>query len=202
VKSTAAQQCDLKDIGAFWWDDFSNMFSNSCGENFRTQRTLGIDSLANTIKKFESDCNAEEIIQIQLEHWTKPELYADTKPFLKAFDGTPVYILSNIDTSYIHAAIQYHDIHVNDILTSEDVRSYKPLPELFLTALKRHHLKADEVIHIGDSLTSDVVGAQNVGIQAIWLNRLNKPIREGIKPDYICSDLNEAGEFLLSSHQS
>ncbi|RCW50361.1 HAD family hydrolase [Paenibacillus prosopidis] len=174
VKSTAAQECALKDIGAFWWNEFSIMFKNSCGESFRTQRTLGIESLANTIRKFESNCDAEEIIQLQLEHWTKPKLYSDTKPFLQAFEGIPVYILSNIDSSYIQAAIKYHDIHVNDILTSEDVRSYKPRPELFLEALKRYRLNTDEVIHIGDSLISDVGGAQNVGIQAIWLNRLNK----------------------------
>lgn len=197
VKSTSAQKCHSKDIGAFWWNEFSTMFRDSYGIIFQTQETLGIKSLENTIRNFESGCDAEEIIQLQLEHWTKPELYADTKPFLQAFEGIPVYILSNIDSSYIQAAIKYHDIHVNDILTSEDVRSYKPRPELFLEALKRYRLNADEVIHIGDSLMSDVGGAQNVGIQAIWLNRLNKPIRDGIKPHYICSDLNEARELLL-----
>jgi FMN phosphatase YigB (HAD superfamily) len=35
-------------------------------------------------------------------------------------------------------------------------------------------LHADEVIHIGDSLSSDVKGASSVGIKAIWLNRFNK----------------------------
>jgi HAD superfamily hydrolase (TIGR01549 family) len=42
-----------------------------------------------------------------------------------------------------------------DILTSEDVKSYKPRPELFLEALRRNNVKPDEVIHIGDSITSD-----------------------------------------------
>ena len=46
--------------------------------------------------------------------------------------------------------------------------------ELFELALNITGLHADEVIHIGDSLSSDVKGASSVGIKAIWLNRFNK----------------------------
>ncbi|WP_311764986.1 HAD family hydrolase [Paenibacillus agricola] len=53
------------------------------------------------------------------------------------------------------------------------------------------------MIHIGDSLTSDVGGALNLGIKVIWLNRLNKPIPEHIQPDYICKNLKEATALLL-----
>ncbi|GGG16838.1 hypothetical protein GCM10010916_37100 [Paenibacillus abyssi] len=60
--------------------------------------------------------------------------------------------------------------------------------------LRRFNLDPTEVIHIGDSIISDVSGAQNAGIRAIWLNRLNKTKPEGITPDYICKDLFEVRE--------
>lgn len=31
---------DKSEISAFWWNDFQNMFINSYGENFETQRAL------------------------------------------------------------------------------------------------------------------------------------------------------------------
>jgi HAD superfamily hydrolase (TIGR01549 family) len=197
IKATTTVNCNINDIGNYWWSEFSIMFRNSHGETFQTQRMLAINSLSKVIKHFGSKCIAQELIQLQFEHWIKPKLYEDTKPFLEAFKGFPVYILSNIDSNDIHEATTFHEIEVTEILTSEDVMSYKPRPELFLEALKRSKLKADEVIHIGDSITSDVGGAQRLGIKAIWLNRLNKPTPDGIKPDYICKDLNEVRTILF-----
>ena len=38
-----------------------------------------------------------------------------------------------------------------------------------------------EVIHIGDSVSSDVQGASKVGIRALWLNRFGKSVPEGVE---------------------
>lgn len=56
----------------------------------------------------------------------------------------------------------------------QKAKAYKPRKEIFELALKSTGLHADEVIHIGDSLSSDVKGASSVGIKAIWLNRFGK----------------------------
>lgn len=48
------------------------------------------------------------------------------------------------------------------------------LQEYSMQLGKSTGLHADEVIHIGDSLSSDVKGASSVGIKAIWLNRFGK----------------------------
>jgi len=108
---------------------------------------------------------AEDIIKIQFEHWQRPKIFEYTKPFLQSVRGLTTLILFNIDTKDIHEGIRYHDIHFNDVITSEDVKSYKPNPELFQEALLRYNLDPIEVIHIGDSILSDVCGAQNVGIK-------------------------------------
>ncbi|WP_054957330.1 HAD family hydrolase [Paenibacillus dakarensis] len=203
IKENSENEKDynIREIGSCWWREFSGIFKNSYGDSFQSQRTIGIASLARTIETYQSKCNAEELIQVQFEHWIQPKIYSDTIAFLQTLQGIPVYILSNIDTSDILKAVHFHQIKVTDILTSEDVKSYKPRPELFQEALKRSHLKADEVIHIGDSLLSDVTGAQNLGITAVWLNRLNKTLPEGILPDYVCKDLNEVSALLLSDYE-
>ena len=52
---------------------------------------------------------------------------------------------------------------------------------MFNLALKKCGLLADEVIHIGDSISSDVKGASSIGIKPLWLNRFGKEIPEGVE---------------------
>jgi FMN phosphatase YigB (HAD superfamily) len=57
-------------------------------------------------------------------------------------------------------------------------------------------LNSNEVIHIGDSIISDVSGAQNLDIKAVWLNRLGKKKPDDITPNYVRKDLNEVSKVL------
>lgn len=77
-------------------------------------------------------------------------------------------------------AIEYHGLKPAGVFTSEDAKSYKPRKELFEFALKNAGLSTDEVVHIGDSLSSDIKGTSSVGINAIWINRSGKPVPEGV----------------------
>ena len=47
----------------------------------------------------------------------------------------------------------------------------KPNPKIFEEALKLAHVRAEEAVHIGDSLEDDVRGAHLAGIKSIWLDR-------------------------------
>lgn len=137
VRKNAGSDCSIEEIGSRWWKGFSTTFHDSHGDNFQLQRTIGVESLSRTIKHFHSTCDADELIQTQFRHWVHPKLYEDTLPFLEAIQAVPVYILSNIDTGDIIQAVTTHGIRVDQIITSEDVRAYKPRPEMFVEALSR-----------------------------------------------------------------
>ncbi|WP_127532827.1 HAD family hydrolase [Paenibacillus kobensis] len=47
------------------------------------------------------------------------------------------------------------------------------------------------MLHVGDSLVSDIQGAQQVGIAAAWMNRKGKALPDGMKPDFVVSDFDE-----------
>lgn len=64
---------------------------------------------------------------------------------------------------------------VDMLVTSEDVGSVKPEPGIFEFALRKADCRAEEVVMIGDSWHADVMGARQVGIEAIWFNRLGLP---------------------------
>ena len=168
------------EIDTFWWNDFQRMFINSYGDSFETQRALEEKSLEHTLTKFCSTANVNELSNYMFEHWIKPPIFEESKRFF-ASSPIPVYIVSNIDTADILKAVEYHNLTPAGVFTAEDAKAYKPRRELFELALRSTGLKADEVIHIGDSVSSDVIGASSVNIRALWLNRFGKEIPDGVE---------------------
>lgn len=64
---------------------------------------------------------------------------------------------------------------VDELITSEETGFIKPDPRIFHAALERSGCHAGEVVMVGDSWRSDVLGAHQAGIRAIWLNRAGTP---------------------------
>lgn len=169
----------VSEIGSYWWNRFQKLFENAYGENFRTQRELETQSLIDTIEHFGSSEDGVKLSNEMFEYWVKPPIFEESKQFFDACP-VPIYIVSNIDRSDVLQAIEYHGLKPAGVFTSEDARSYKPRKELFEYALEKTGLSPDEVVHIGDSLSSDVKGASSAGIKAIWVNRGNREVPEGV----------------------
>ncbi len=55
--------------------------------------------------------------------------------------------------------------------SAADAGKQKPHPIVFHSLMQKCQLGANKIIHIGDDPISDIQGAQQSGIQAIWLNR-------------------------------
>lgn len=170
---------DKSEIGSYWWNEFQTAFISAYGENFQTQRELEYSSLNKTIQYFNSSADAEALSNLMFEHWVNPPIFEESRQFFE-ISPVPIYIVSNIDRDDILQAIKFHGLEPNGVFTSEDAKSYKPRKELFEFALNSIGLSAEQVVHIGDSLSSDVKGASSVGINAIWINRSGREIPEGV----------------------
>lgn len=170
---------DGKQVGAFWWNAFQTRFMESYGSAFETQRALEYESLKKTLNEFQSSADPSELSEMMFAHWIKPPIFDDSKKFFETCP-VPVYIVSNIDTADILKALKFHDLKPAGVFTSEDARAYKPRKELFQLALQSTGLNCNEVVHIGDSLSSDVKGAGAAGINALWLNRSHKAVPDGV----------------------
>ena len=85
------------------------------------------------------------------------------------------------------------------ILTSAACSYRKPHPRIFEIALANWYLLPAEAVMVGDNLTADIKGAQNVGIYGIWINRRADPAsetQERVKPDASISSLSELPAML------
>lgn len=63
--------------------------------------------------------------------------------------------------------------YLDFVVTSQEVGADKPEPPVFLEALRRAAVKPSEAIHVGDHYNVDVIGARQVGIKPILLDRYN-----------------------------
>ena len=178
----------------YWWSTFRKVLDEHCGENYRLQSELALENFKKMLVHFNSNENAVELCQMMEEHWSNPPIYDDTKSFMENV-SLPIYFVTNSDDRYILEAIENHGLKPEGVITSERSKYTKPRPEMFQYALDKFNLHANEVVHIGDSMSGDVEGSTALGIKALWLNRNNEPIPDGVQA---VSNLDEARKILES----
>lgn len=74
--------------------------------------------------------------------------------------------------------------YVDHIIVGGDEPEEKPAASIFEKALALVDASPSEVIHIGDSLTSDIDGANRVGIESIWIAPNDTENRTAIVPTH------------------
>ena len=93
--------------------------------------------------------------------------------------------------------------YFEDIVISEEIGVAKPNPEIFEHALKNiNHIDKSKVLMVGDSLTSDIQGGINFGIDTCWYNPDKLINQTQIKPIYEISTFNELKDLLLNPEKT
>ena len=83
------------------------------------------------------------------------------------------------------------------IFISEEIGAEKPNREFFDRVFDAiGHFNEEEILIVGDSLTSDMRGGVNAGIRTCWFNPENKDMPEDMKIDHVISDIEEVMNIL------
>lgn len=114
--------------------------------------------------------------------------------------GYKIYIVTN----GVHE-VQQRRIYRKDteeiyegIYTPEMLGAWKPKREFYMNLFEKLGLDEEErakAITIGDSLSSDILGGRNAGIDTVWFNPAKKPEHPEIKATYVISDIDELLEM-------
>lgn len=82
---------------------------------------------------------------------------------------------------------------LDGVFISEWLGAEKPSPLFFRPVLEAiPPAEKEEIVIIGDSLTSDILGGINAGIRCWWYNPKGKPNDKGLQPEREIGDLHEA----------
>lgn len=71
----------------------------------------------------------------------------------------------------------------------------KPAPDMLLHLCKQYSVSPKQILHIGDSITSDIGSAQNAGCQSAWFNPKRASYTGVTLPDIELHDINELLAF-------
>ena len=186
---------DMKNPNEFlkyWWGMVKEYEGSFEGATYVTEDEIIDLMLERCVKEIHLQESLTELHIICQRFWMYAPIYDDVKEF---FEKCPyeIYIISNNGKKYIAEAMKVNDISPTGIITADMVKAYKPHPTLFMKALEVSGCTVDEVVHIGDSITSDVNGAKAVGIKPILLDRDSK---YGILDIPVAKSLLEALEMI------
>ncbi len=91
-------------------------------------------------------------------------------------------VISNFDHGpTVEQALRMHGIRerFEVVLVSADIGWRKPRPEIFAEAFRRMGIGPRDAIFVGDSPEVDVLGAQAVGLDVIWIDNGTKTLPPG-----------------------
>jgi len=122
------------------------------------------------------------------------ELYPDVLPMLGSIAGRYVLGLVSNGNSYPdRCGLQGRFTFV---ILAQNVGVEKPDPAIFLQACREAGCSPEQLMHVGDSLATDVEGARGAGAVSVWLNRDRIPNHTDIRPDHEIHSLIELEDFL------
>lgn len=110
-----------------------------------------------------------------------------------------LYIVSNGFRFVQESRLKIGDFrkYFKDIFLSEDIGVQKPAKEFFDYCFEKLSApEKDSVILIGDSLSADIIGGLNYGIDSVWFNKNGDELPEDIEPTYIIERLFDIEKIL------
>lgn len=101
-------------------------------------------------------------------------LFDDVLPVLQTLSQKKI-VLGILTNATRKALSVYRELglepYLSVVITSEEVGAEKPKSPIFQEALKRAGVNASEAIHVGDQYDIDIVGARQIGIKPVLIDR-------------------------------
>ena len=182
IVSLVKQHSDFesdKDILKFFYKTRVEREESYYLDSYKTEDEIIDEQLEILTNEYGFTLNHDVIKNLVHQFWENTPVYEDAVKFFKQCP-LPIYVLTNNGKDFVEKTLNHHSLKCTEIISSDDVKAYKPKKELFEKALSVANLKPEEVIHIGDSLSNDVFGAQNSKIVPVWLMRNNETPEEGV----------------------
>ena len=170
-----------------------------------TKEVLVVRRFAQFLEAVHAVGNAQKMNDDYLTALSKKSiLFKDTLPLLEKLKGAGkrIFIITNGVTKVQEGRLKDSPIlpYLEQVFISEQMNVSKPQKLFFdLVAQKIEGYTPENALVIGDSLTSDIQGANNAGLDCVWLNLENAPNDKGLKVTFEAKSLDEIGEFILNS---
>ena len=157
--------------------------------NMEELRLLAFERTLKQLGRPDRDLPAH-LNEIYLKHrFEDIELYPDVIPALDRL--APHYKLGLLSNGNSYPERCGLEGRFAFVVFSQDVQIRKPDRRIFEIAAQKADCPLDELLHVGDSLENDVLGAHGAGAKTVWLNREGRENDSGIRVEREISSLAE-----------
>lgn len=182
-----------KNINTAIWKEFE--------EGLITQEKLKIERFKRLSEKLKVKFDELAFAKAYMKHLSLGSfLYDESEDVLNSLYGKHrLAIITNGLTDVQNGRIKQSKVaHLFETITiSEEVKVSKPNPKIFeITLNNLKHINKSKVLMVGDSLTSDIQGGINFGVDTCWYNPNKLLNSTSVKPTYEISSLFQLGEIL------
>jgi 2-haloacid dehalogenase len=129
-------------------------------------------------------------------------LFADTNAALRRISkDARLAVVSNVDDALFRDTARRIDVEFEDVITAEQVRSYKPALAHFETAFTRLGVPPNRLLHVGQSVYHDINPAGRLGLSCVWVRRYGgrfDPPAPQTDPVLTVPDLSSLADALLA----
>ena len=199
--NSAAEKCKNK-IGDKW-EPFSNYWRTiqleytwlrSLMKRHKDFWKVTEDSLDKSMEVFKIDFSIRNEL---LDLYRVLSTFSEVNDVLKKLKEKKykLAILSNGTPSLLNELVSSNNLEniFDDVLSIEEVKTYKPHPNVYNIPIKRYQIKKNNVAYLSAN-TWDVSAAGNYGFNAVWVNR-NNSVFDNL--DYVPKhEIKHLGELL------
>jgi 2-haloacid dehalogenase len=177
--------------------DFSAMRFQAVVQEYRpyrevVQRSLRAAMLLHGLPYRESD--AEELLAAIAGFTPFPEVPEALRRLRVRYK---LAIITNSDDDLIGPSVSRLGVDFDHVITAEQSRAYKPLPEAFDYALRAIGCRPDEVAHAAQGWEYDIMPtARYAGMRRVWVNRFGRRGSAAFAPYDEIRDLSELPPLL------
>lgn len=125
--------------------------------------------------RFSLDPASRYLLSDRFSEW-KP--FPDTVRSLKQLkEKFQLAIISNVDDELFSVSNKLLEVEFDFIVTAQQIGSYKPDHRNFKQALEVFNIEKQEHLHVAQSIYHDIIPANQLGLNKVWVNRYGEPER-------------------------
>ncbi len=181
-----------EELAVLWGRKFFSLIDECNRSGFKSLYDCEVISLTQTLNELGiRDVNPYPYADMLKNYWSHPDLHPECIEVLGNI-RVPICCVSNADEDDLQQAIGAYGLSFSAVVSSQGVSVYKPDRRIFQAALDALGIAPERVLHVGDSLYSDIFGAQSLGIKAVWIERASRISDVGsAQPDFRITNLRE-----------
>ncbi|MDK2783211.1 MAG: putative hydrolase of the superfamily [Thermococcaceae archaeon] len=195
LREVKAENVDPKEV----WKEYealtSERFKEFAGKPYKPIKLLEEEVMQELAEKYGFELSPR-FWEIHLKmHQQYGRLYDEAVETLKTLKerGYHVGLITDSDSEYLKAHLEALGILelFDSITTSEEAGFYKPHPRIFELALEKANVKGEEAIYVGDNPLKDCVGARQVDMVSVLLDKNGNKKELWKECEFVISDLRE-----------